>query len=150
MHASQTNMNSFLAVYINQSEISYVYYTLRQVTIWTCKIIYSSDQLKFITYSFAVMQSEVWNNVLRAPSLIVLPMCVLEPLIFSQIKKTSNECGKHLSQLINIVKYLWHKNYNRIGCLSIKFRTVCCFQTQDLKYIERNADIVKYICTKYN
>lgn len=34
-----------------------------------------------ISYSFAVIQSGVWNGVSRHPSLIVLPICVLEPCI---------------------------------------------------------------------
>lgn len=34
---------------------------------------------KIYPYSFAVTQSAVCNNVLRLPSLIVLPMCVFEP-----------------------------------------------------------------------
>ena len=40
---------------------------------------------KPITYSFAVIQSGVWNRVLRDPSLIVLPICVLEPCIRFQM-----------------------------------------------------------------
>lgn len=35
-----------------------------------------------ITYNFEVTQSGVWNNVLREPSLIVLPICVLEPYVW--------------------------------------------------------------------
>ncbi len=37
------------------------------------------SDLDINTYSFEVIQSGVWNSVFRDPSLIVLPIWVLEP-----------------------------------------------------------------------
>ena len=88
-----------------------------------------------VTYSFEVIQSGLLMKVLRDPSLIVLPMCVLEPCIQWKWWASSSFCVSIENPCLT---YLRHEHYNRMWCLRVKLFTVCSFQTQNLVNIQLN------------